>query len=279
MRTEEDMLKLITDFADGDERIRLLTLEGSRATTDSIGDNFQDYDVSYFVSDLSGFEKDDRWLDYFGSRLIMQKPGAPFEQGLSYLMLFEDGSRIDLFVLPLTEWPNYLAAEAAVKVLLDKDGSLQAAPKTDETLYHTYLPTEAALAEVCNEFWWVSTYVVKGLCLGEYLYAAGHLEQNVRQELLQLLAWQVVFQEGQSLDLGKNYKYLPKYLDQKLTRRLQATYDLSTEAAIWQALLICQDLFLEVSQELAADLDFSFSMSEAEALRRYTQLYYEGGRL
>lgn len=273
------MLALLLSFAKENEHIRLITLEGSRSKAAVIRDSFQDYDVSYFVSDMVGFEASDEWLDYFGPRLIMQKPEAPFENGLSYLMLFEDGNRIDLFVLPLAEWEHYQAVEASVQVLLDKDQRLLGPPKSQEVMYHTHLPAAEVFAKACNEFWWVSTYVVKGLCRGEYLYATAHFEQIVRQELLKVLAWRAVYQAGHSLDLGKAYKFLPDFLDEDTERRLQSTYDLSNENSIWQALLTSQALYLEVSQELAGALDYPFSSSEVENVRRYTQIYYEGGSL
>lgn len=107
----------------------------------------------------------------------------------------------------------------------------------EATMLHTALPTAAVFSESCNEFWWVSTYVVKGLCRGECLYATAHFEQIVRPELLRLLAWQAVSQKGGGLDLGKEFKFLPCYLDDETTQRLKSTYNLASEAAIWTALL------------------------------------------
>lgn len=279
MRTEAEMLSLVLDFSKKDERIRLVTLEGSRSRPDDSRDCFQDYDVSYFVSELGSFEENNAWLDYFGPRLIMQQPEAPFEEGLSYLMLFEDGNRLDLFVLPLSQWPDYVAKERSVQVLLDKDQRLSSDFHLQADVYQTHLPTAEEFLESCNEFWWVSTYVVKGLCRGELLYAAAHLEQVVRQELLKVLAWRGVYRAGHPLDFGKFYKYLPRFLTADCTQRLQVTYDLSNEHSIWQALLICQDLFFEASQELAVALAYPFALKEADNVRRYTQFFYEGGSL
>lgn len=137
-----------------------------------------------------------------------------------------------------------------MQVLLDKDQVLLTAPKLQVDLYHTHLPTADRFSEGCNEFWWVSTStdVVKGPCRGDYLYATGHFEQIVRQELLTLLAWRAVHQEGRALNLGKTYKYLLHYLDEDTVQRLQVTYNLSTQQSIWQALLTSQALFFEESK-------------------------------
>ena len=102
MRTEQEMMQMILSFARNDERIRVVGMEGSRVNVSLPKDKFQDYDITYVVTDMESFKKDDRWLDFFGKRIIMQKPEAmamfPPKLGnwFSYLMLFEDGSRIDL---------------------------------------------------------------------------------------------------------------------------------------------------------------------------------------
>ena len=67
-------MKMIIDFAAKDDRIRLATLEGSRTNKNISPDAFQDYDLSYFVTDMDSFKENDHWLDQFGKRIMMQKP-------------------------------------------------------------------------------------------------------------------------------------------------------------------------------------------------------------
>ena len=129
MRNEQEMMALILDLAKRDERIRLVTLEGSRTNKHISPDEFQDYDVSYFVTDMASFQRDERWLDVFGRRLMMQKPEdmelfpPELGSGFSYLMLFEDGNKIDLTLYPIEDLSGYFAAsDGLVEVLLDKDG-------------------------------------------------------------------------------------------------------------------------------------------------------------
>ena len=55
---------------------------------------------------MDSFTSDDKWLDIFGERLILQKPEdmelfPAVEKGFSYLMLFTDDVKIDLTLLPL----------------------------------------------------------------------------------------------------------------------------------------------------------------------------------
>lgn len=114
MRSEQEMMDMLIDFARNDNRIRLVTLEGSRTNKYIPRDSFQDYDISYFVTDMDSFKRNDQWLNVFGKLLMIQKPEDmelfPPELGncFSYLMLFEDGNRIDLTLIPIDEVGDYL---------------------------------------------------------------------------------------------------------------------------------------------------------------------------
>ncbi len=94
MRSEDEMMKLILDIAMKDERIRLVTLEGSRTNKNVPRDKFQDYDISYFVTDMDSFTSDESWLDQFGERMMMQKP----EDMELFLRNSETGSPISCFL-------------------------------------------------------------------------------------------------------------------------------------------------------------------------------------
>ena len=73
MRTEKQIYDTILNFAKADDRIRVVTLEGSRTNINIIPDDFQDYDITFFVTDMQSFFNSDEWLNVFGERLIMPK--------------------------------------------------------------------------------------------------------------------------------------------------------------------------------------------------------------
>lgn len=98
MRSEKEVYDIVLNFAKTDKRIRMVTLEGSRTNTNIPPDDFQDFDITFFVTDMDSFTSDDKWLDIFGERLILQKPEdmelfPAVEKGFSYLMLRRDLSR------------------------------------------------------------------------------------------------------------------------------------------------------------------------------------------
>ena len=74
MRTEKEIYDFSLNFAFQDERIRIVTLEGSRTNVNIPKDNLQDYDITFFVIDMGEFLKSDDWLSVFGNRIMMQKP-------------------------------------------------------------------------------------------------------------------------------------------------------------------------------------------------------------
>ena len=280
MRTEQEMMDLILTFAEKDERIKVVGMEGSRANVNVPKDEFQDYDVTYVVTDMESFKKDDEWLKYFGKRIFMQKPEAmslfPPELGnwFSYLMLFEDGTRIDLKLVPISELDLYLSWDKLLTVLLDKDKKIKNYPAPTDKDYHVKKPTMQDYDDCCNEFWWVSTYVVKGLCRKEILYAIDHLNQIVRHELLRMISWKVGIETGFSLSVGKNFKYINKYIDEDLWNRLLSTYRMDSYENVWEALLICHELFREVSKEVSDILGFIYPEYDKN-ITRYTEDMYE----
>ena len=107
MRSEQQMLGLLLGFAQADARIRLVGMEGSRTNSHVPADIYRDYDISFLVTEMESFLSGDGWLGHFGPRAMMQKPEAmelfPSEPGswFSYLILFEDGVKLDLTLIPL----------------------------------------------------------------------------------------------------------------------------------------------------------------------------------
>ncbi len=263
MRSEKQVYDTILNFAAMEERIRVVTLEGSRTNSNIPPDDFQDYDITFFVTDMQGFIHDDGWLNVFGERLILQKPEdmelfPAVEKGYSYLMLFTDDVKIDLTLLPLDLLDEYFTWDKLVKLLLDKDNRIIHPPVPTDQDYHLKRPTERMFDDCCNEFWNTATYVVKGLCRREILFAIDHLNDIVRKELLRMISWLVGMEQGFDLSLGKNYKFLRRYVSEGLWKRLMSTYQMDSYSHMWESLEECMALFREVSKDAARRLDYQY---------------------
>ena len=263
MRSEKQIYDTILNFAENDDRIRIVTLEGSRTNLNITPDDFQDYDITFFVTDMQSFLSSDQWLDLFGERLIMQKPEdmelfPAVEQGFSYLMLFSDDVKIDLTLLPLDLIDEYLTWDKLVKLLLDKDHRVAKPPVPTDEDYHLQRPTARMFDDCCNEFWNTVPYVVKGLCRREILFAIDHMNEIVRKELLRMISWSVGTRQGFYFSLGKNYKFLDRYITRELWERLLSTYRMDSYEQMWESLEQCMALFREVSSETATRLNYPY---------------------
>lgn len=281
MRSEQEVLNMLVDFAKNDSRIRLATLEGSRTNKNIPRDSFQDFDISYFVTDMNSFKENDQWLNFFGERLIMQKPEDmelfPPQLGnwFSYLMLFEDGNRIDLTLIPINETDKYfIDSDGLVEVLLDKDEHIKGDVIPSDQKYWIKQPTAREFDDCCNEFWWVSTYVVKGLARKEILFAIDHLNEIVRPNLLRMMSWQIGLERGFTFSVGKNYKFINRYLPIEDWETLLTTYSESSYSNMWQSLFTCYELFRKYSSNVAKSLGYTYPYYD-ESITKYTQKIYE----
>ena len=112
--------------------------------------------------------------------------------------------------------------------------------------------------------------MVKGLCRKEILFAIDHLNQIVRYELLRMITWKVGIDTDFKLSVGKNHKFLKRYVSDELWKTLMTTYDLSSYEKVWESLSICQKLFREVSKEIAKLLSFEYPAYD-ENITRYIE--------
>ena len=167
MRTDQEMLDLILETAKK-LQIDAVALSGSRTDTKAPKDEFQDYDVVYVVDDLDNLTRDISWLDRFGKRIIEQEVTLGHRR--LYLMLFEDGNRIDLTLCPQEHMQEWVDSEAGFTVLEDKKGIFETYSPSPQR-YWTAPASATDFDKSCNEFWWVSTYVVKGICRNQLIYA------------------------------------------------------------------------------------------------------------
>ena len=266
MRTETEMLDVILQTAKV-LQVDAVAMSGSRTNPKALKDEFQDYDVVYVVDDLDNLTSDLSWLGQFGKRLIEQH--VLLDHRRLYLMLFEDGNRIDLTLCPKEYIKEWVDSEAGFIVLEDPEHLFEPYSQNLER-YWTIPATETDFEKSCNEFWWVSAYVVKGICRNQLTYAIDHLYGICQQELLKLLAWQVAADKG-TVDVGKNYKYLFQYLPAEKEKEFSNLLDFSSIEKLSQSLLATMQLFHREAQRLAQKLGFDYDREVAEKMIEYAE--------
>ena len=265
MRTDQEMLGLILQIA---KKIQVdaVALSGSRTNQKGQTDEFQDYDVVYIVDDLDYLTSDFSWLDQFGERIIEQEVTLGHRR--LFLMLFEDGNRIDLTLCPKDQIQEWVENEADFTVLEDPKGLFESySPRPERFWIHP--ASEMDFEKTCNEFWWVSAYVVKGICRKQVIYATDHLYGICQQKLLKVLAWQVASDRGK-VDIGKNYKYLFNYLPAE-KKEFSNLLDFSSLDKIIQYLLATMQIFHQEAQSLSQKMGFEYDREVAEKMIQYAE--------
>ena len=265
-RSEAQMLRLISQTAET-LQVEAVAMSGSRTDTKAPKDEFQDYDVVYVVDDLDNLTSDLSWLDQFGTRIIEQHNVLGNRR--LYLMLFEDGNRIDLTLCPTEYIQEWVDSEAGFTVLKDEKG-LFVPYSPNPQRYWTSPASAIDFEKACNEFWWVSAYVVKGICRKQAIYATDHLYGICQQELLKVFAWQVASDRGE-VDIGKNYKYLFQYLPAEKEKEFSALLDFSSVEKLTQSLFATMQLFHREAQILAQKMGFDYDKEVAEKMIQYAE--------
>ena len=266
MRTDQEMLGLILQIAKK-LQVDAVALSGSRTNPKAPKDEFQDYDVVYLVENFEELISDLSWLDQFGKRVIEQEVTLGHRR--LYLMLFEDGNRLNLTLCPEDHIQEWVESEADFTVLEDTKGLFETYSPSPERYWITPA-TETDFEKSCNEFWWVSAYVVKGICRNQVIYATDHLYGICQQELLKVLAWQVASDRGK-VDIGKNYKYLFNYLPAEKKKEFSNLLDFSSLDKIIQSLLATMQIFHQEAQSLSQKMGFEYDREVAEKMIQYAE--------
>lgn len=280
MRTKTEMLELFKKQTKEDNRIRLSVLEGSLTNVNIPKEKYQDYDVTFFVTERDSFLVSDSWLAIFGKVVFMQKPEdmtlfpPEFPKMYSYLMYLEDGIKIDLSLVLVEDLPWYLEeSDGLVEVLVDKDKLLSdLAPASDKN-YWLKKPNQAEFNDCLNEFWHVSAYVAKGLARGELLFAMDHLHNNIRQELLRTMSWHIGYEQGYDRSLGKNYKFIQNYLSEENWQDFLLTFDLSTKEKMEHSFWHTLSLFQTYSKQVSVELGFDYP-NDDEVMISFIETFY-----
>ena len=266
MRTEIEVLDVILQTAKTIQ-VEAVAMSGSRTNPKAPKDEFQDYDVVYVVDDLDNLTSDLSWFEQFGKRLIEQQ--VQLDHRRLYLMLFEDGNRIDLTLCPKENIKEWVDSEAGFTVLEDPEHLFEPYSQKLERFWMSPA-SETDFKNSCNEFWWVSAYVVKGICRHQVIYATDHLYGICQKELLKVLAWQVASDKG-TVDVGKNYKYLFNYLSAEKEKEFSDLLDFSSLDKITQSLFSTMQLFHQEAQSLAQKLGFAYDKEVAEGMIEYAE--------
>jgi aminoglycoside 6-adenylyltransferase len=283
MRSDVEIKQLVIDFAMRDSRVRAVLLQGSRANKNIKPDLLQDFDIVYIVDQMESFTCDYRWTSVFGEKLMWQHPDEmeiDSEERKSasfhYLMLFKDGVRIDLSLFPIEKMHSHFLSDSLTIVWLDKDRLFPGQNISSDSDYLICKPTEREFSETCNEFWWVSLNVSKGLLRREITHAKSMMEGPLRVVFMHMIEWHIGIETKFSVSFGKGGKFMEQYLSTKDFNQILATYPDAEVENIWKSLFAMTEVFSHYAKLVAANLKFKQDIAEETNAKKYLLQQFAG---
>ena len=234
-------------------------------------DIFQDYDIVFIVNRTDEFIKDHTFIEKFGRIMYMQYPDenpnypSDKENFYGWLMQFCDGNRVDLHVETVRHALENIGKDKLCKVLLDKEGILQNVEKATDEEYHVKKPTQAEFLACCNEFWWCTNNLAKGLWREEILYVQDMANFVVRKQVEKVLSWKVGEVTNYNVSVGKSAKYINKYLEKQEYEKYLETYFDGTIEHAWVSIFIMCELFSKTAIWISKQMKYSYNEEEERA--------------
>jgi len=275
MRDEKEMMDMIINVVKANERIRAVYMNGSRVNPSAEKDKYQDYDIGLVVSEMEWFLTNKDWIAIFGEIAIVQEPdkndiaeGNDVDICNSYgwLMLFEDGNRIDLHIT--TVYDDY-GEDTLTITLLDKDNILPAISAPSDRGYYISKPTQGQYMSATNNFWWCLQNVAKGIKRNELTYAMNMYVQVVHEKLESMLKWYIGVHNDFSVNVGLWGKYFKKYLPENLYDMYIKTYSDANYENLWNAIFLACELFRTIAPVVGNQLGYIYNKQEDDNMTAY----------
>ena len=271
---DDDILKILLSYANNDENIRAVLMEGSRAFGKV--DKYSDYDIVYLTKSNEPYFNGgilSFLTDKFGEIAVMQTPdnGDPHDV-YTHLIQFASGVRIDLTFNSL-DFLRRVPLESATVVLMDKDEVFAGAAPPSDADFWLNCPSAEEFRNHCNEFWWCSPYVAKAVVRGQTLHALEVLGECVCKEYALMLSYLVgVRNNWEHVNPGKHYtnaKHLLPLNETHYYEALMNSYVHANDEDINLALDMLMRKYDTLAEIIAGELDYTYDSSEAEKTMKF----------
>lgn len=264
MRTENEVLTQLLDFANNEDKVRTVIFNGSKVNPNLEKDIFCDYDVVFSVTNPDYYLRNQEWNQRFGELVIIQQNSDKIDERDKYvfLMQFKDGVRIDISFDPVECIAQTIANDSLTEVLLDKDNIIKPLPPPNDSIHYVPKPTENEFNIIMNEAWWIQTYVAKGIWRDELPLVRYMYDVILQDCIVKLLSWHVGIQHDWKVNVGKCGRWLEKYLPEPLFTEFKAIYSGASYEQIWTALFNAGKLTRKVGTEVAHKLGYTYPLQD-----------------
>jgi aminoglycoside 6-adenylyltransferase len=269
-RFEREMLSLILEFANGDERIRATLMNGSRADPKGGGDPFQDYDIANYVTEVEPFRNAAHVLPRFGEAIVVEQPllgpWPPADRDRSYhnynIQLL-DGNRIDLSFNPLGKLTDHLE-DSQTAVLLDKDDRIPPLPPANDSSYFLAKPSQQLYDGCCTGFFFMlGSHIPKTIWRQSLPLLKFYIEAWLRVSVLMMLGWEIGIRTGWEKSIGKMGKDLEHHMAPDAWSEYSKTYVGANFEYLWDSLFRFHSIFQKSAEFVAEERGYRYPSETA----------------
>lgn len=268
MIKQDKILRKIINFANQEDNIRAVIMNGSRVNKNAPIDMFQDYDVIMMTDEPNIYFINQQFINSFGDLIIFQHNNLD-DQAHVYLMLFKENFRIDMRFLSYNQVLKELQQDSLSLILLDKDKMLPTIPDPDDSSYFIQKPSDEEFNETTNEFWWCLTNVAKGIYRDELPYVKSMYEDVVRKAFNIMIDWYIGINYDFKINPGKFGKWYKKYLDKDLYENIVKTYSGISYHDIWNSVFTACEVFRFIGNKVADYFGYKYPINDDKNVLDY----------
>jgi aminoglycoside 6-adenylyltransferase len=262
-----DIMANILAWAERDENVRAVILNGSTTRAPGSSDRFSDRDVQIIAADRAPLVVDDGWIRAIAPIWVSQYLDNDDDFD-SRLVFFEGGRKVDFTIADRSQIDEMSESGQlddlyglGYTVLLDKDGLTARMPAVTTLVPHTDLPTGQQFADTVNEFWFEAAHMPTYLSRGE-LWVVKFRDGTMKEMMLRLLEWHAAIRHDQRVNTWYIGTKMPQWLDPGIWDDLHGVFGRFDLADSWRALKASMEVFARLTHDIAEACGFEVPESE-----------------
>jgi aminoglycoside 6-adenylyltransferase len=266
------MLATIVEWATRQEDVVAAVMTGSRARGGGAVDEFSDYDVELFTTEVDKYLANPDWFAAIGDVWVWLRAT---DEGYPHpLVFFDGGEKVDFGIYPVSVLERQVDRglnelyERGYRVLLDKSGLASRLPEPSRSPPARALPTDEEYRAVNVEFWFEAAHIPRYLRRGD-LWVVKHRDWTMKEMLLRMLEWQAIATDGGRHDVWHIGTKMRTWVPPAVWRRLDEVFGRFAADDSWRALLATMSLFREVSFDVAERLGYRYPAGIDDAITAY----------
>jgi len=263
----EGLIRKVIEWAETQDSIRVLILEGSRARYTGV-DFLSDYDINVFAEDPAPYLRDNKWLETL-DQVWVCIPAEVTVEGQTFssrLVIFRNGVKADFIFYTLKILSEFIHPDSlpeqydnGYRVLLDKDDITRDMPPPSFQAFRGGKPTKEEFAGRVDGFWFEAYHVAKYIGRND-LWSVKFRDWGTKSSLMKMMQWH----EGARHDwmlvtplpLGKD---LESWVSNDAWDALHGIFAHFDVTDSWKALYSMMELFRRLSTETAELLGFAYN--------------------